>query len=449
MKRILVVDDEKNMCMVLKMLLERDGYSVITAYNGKEAIEYLLKGEIIDLIVSDLKLPDIDGMGILKFLKSTEREIPLVLITAYGSIESAVKAMKEGAVDFITKPFNKDIIRQIIRRTFQMESLEDENELLKETTREGELVYRSRSMQNIMDTVKKVATVSSPVLISGESGSGKGIIAKTIHALGDPAHGNASKRPFIRINCPAIPETLLQSELFGYQKGAFTGASRDFKGKVRLAEGGTLFLDEIADLPQTIQPKLLRLLEEKSFEPLGSTTTIMVNTRIICATNHDLHTLVKEGLFRKDLFYRINTITINVPPLRERSDDILPLSDFFLATISKEMGRKVKKLSDEVQEAFMAYSWPGNVRELFNVIERAVVLSNHETITLSDVPCEFQEMRLDTITPGENKLTNAEKELLLNALRKCAWNISAAARELGISRSTLRYRISKYRLKAG
>ena len=448
MKRILVVDDEKNMCMVLKMLLERDGYAVVTAYNGKEAIEHLLKGEVIDLIISDLKLPDIDGLGILKFLKSTDREIPLVLITAYGSIESAVEAMKEGAADFITKPFNKDVIRQIVRRIFRIESLEEENTFLKDATREGELVYRSRSMQNIMETVKKVAVVSSSVLISGESGTGKGIIAKTIHALGDPAHGNASKRPFIRINCPAIPETLLQSELFGYQKGAFTGASRDFKGKVRLAEGGTLFLDEIGDLPQSIQPKLLRLLEEKSFEPLGSTTIIKVNTKIICATNRDLHTLVKEGSFRKDLFYRINTITIHIPPLRERSDDILPLADFFLTNTSQEMGKKVKKLSDEVQEAFMAYPWPGNVRELFNVIERAIVLSNHETITLSDVLCEFQEVGLETIPPGENKLMNAEKELLLNALRKCTWNISATARELGISRSTLRYRISKYRLKA-
>lgn len=447
MKRILVIDDEKNMCMVLKMLLEKDGYSVITAYRGKEAIEHLSKGEVIDLIISDLKLPDIDGMGILKFLKFTNREIPLVLITAYGSIESAVEAMKEGAADFITKPFNKDVIRQIVRRIFRIESLEEENKFFKDATREGEVVYRSQAMQKIMETVKKIVAVSSPVLIIGESGTGKGVIAKTIHSLGDPAKGKTSERPFVRINCPAIPETLLQSELFGYQKGAFTGASRNFKGKIRLAEGGTLFLDEIGDLPQSIQPKLLRLLEEKSFEPLGSATTIRVNTRILCATNHDLNRLVKEGLFREDLFYRINTITIHIPPLRNRKNDIIPLANFFLANISKEMGKKVKKLSDEVQEAFTTYPWPGNVRELLNVIERAIVLSNTDTLNLSDIPCEFQGIGLASVTDAENKLVNAEKKLLIEALWKCEGNISAAARELGISRSTLRYRMDKYKLK--
>ncbi|MCP4405669.1 MAG: sigma-54-dependent Fis family transcriptional regulator [bacterium] len=449
MERILVVDDEKNMCMILKMLLEKDGYAVVTANSGKEAIEYLLKGEVIDLIISDLKMTDVDGMGVLKFLRSTKREIPLVLITAYGSIESAVEAMKQGAADFITKPFNKDVIRHIVRRIFRIESLQEENTLLKDTIREGDLVYRSQAMHSIMETVKKVAVVPSPVLIVGESGTGKGVIAKAIHALGNPAGGKTRQRPFVRINCPSIPETLLQSELFGYQKGAFTGASRDFKGKIRLAEGGTLFLDEIGDLPYSIQPKLLRLLEEKSFEPLGSTTTIKVNTKIICATNQDLKTLMKEKLFRKDLFYRINTITIDVPPLRERPEDIIPVSEIFLANAAKEMRKTVKTLSDEVKNAFMAYPWPGNVRELLNVMERAVVLSNSDLISLQDIPMEFHEIGLTSFAEGENKLVKTEKMLLLEALQKCEWNISGAARALGISRSTLRYRMSKYKLKEG
>lgn len=447
MKRILIVDDEKNMCMILKMLLKRDGYSVITANSGGEALEQLRKGEVIDLIISDLKLPDIDGMGILNFLNTNELEIPLVLITAYGSIELAVEAMKKGAQDFITKPFNKDVIRHIVRRIFRIENLEEENTLLKET-HGGNLVYRSQTMQTLMETVKKVALVPSPVLILGENGTGKGLIAKTIHNLGETATGKPSSTPFVRINCPAIPETLLQSELFGYRKGAFTGASSDFKGKIRLADGGTLFLDEIGDLPHTIQPKLLRLLEEKSFEPLGSTTTIQVNTKIICATNRDLNRLVAEGSFRKDLFYRINTFTINIPPLRERTEDIIPLAEFFLHKLAKEMGKTEKTFSDKVKNAFVEYSWPGNVRELLNVVERAVVLSNNDTLTLSDIPFEFHDQGTETTPDDENKLIHAEKKLLFDALQKSGWNISAAARELGITRNTLRYRISKYRLKA-
>jgi transcriptional regulator with PAS, ATPase and Fis domain len=303
-------------------------------------------------------------------------------------------------------------------------------------------------MQTLMETVKKVAFVPSPVLILGESGTGKGLIAKAIHTLGEVATGKPSSKPFVRINCPAIPETLLQSELFGYRKGAFTGASSDFKGKIRLADGGTLFLDEIGDLPHTIQPKLLRLLEEKSFEPLGSTTTIQVNTKIICATNRDLSQLVAEGSFRKDLFYRINTFTINIPPLRERTEDIIPLAEFFLHKLSKEMGKTEKTLSDKVKKAFVEYSWPGNVRELLNVVERAVVLSNNNTLTLSDIPFEFHYQGTETTPDDENKLIHTEKKLLVDALQKSGWNISAAARELGITRNTLRYRISKYKLKA-
>ncbi len=452
MKRILVVDDEKNMCTILEMLLKRDGYAVITANSGEEALAHVRKDEIIDLIISDLKLPDIDGLEILNFLKTHERQIPLVLITAYGSIELAVEAMKKGAEDFITKPFNKEVIRHIVRRIFRIENLEEENTLLKATDEES-FSHRSPVMRNLMDTIQKVALVPSAVLILGESGTGKGFIAKAIHKMAESAT-HTSSAPFVRINCPAIPETLLQSELFGYRKGAFTGASSDFKGKIRMADGGTLFLDEIGDLPHTIQPKLLRLLEEKAFEPLGSNATIHVNTKIICATNRDLKALVAEGSFRKDLFYRINTFTIHVPPLRERKEDIIPLSEFLLHNLLKEIGIRKKTLTENVKDAFQTYSWPGNVRELINVIERACVLSNGDTITLADIPTEFQhaasEPALDDAESfnNDNKLVNVEKLLLIDALKKCQWNISAAARELGISRNTLRYRIAKYKLKS-
>lgn len=440
MRRILIIDDEKDMCLVLKLLLEKDGYSIITENDSRQAIQHLLKGDVIDLIISDLMMPDIDGMGILNFLKETKREIPIILITAYGSIPTAVEAMKQGAADFITKPFNKDVIRHIVRRILHMDTLENENKLLKDSVHEGELVYRSRTIQQIMETVKKLAAVSTPVLITGESGTGKGLIARSIHRL-------SQKKTYVRINCPAIPETLLESELFGYQKGAFTGAVKDYKGKVRLAEEGTLFLDEVADLSLKIQPKLLRLLEEKSFEPLGSTTTVKVNTRIICATNRNLKDLISQGLFREDLFYRINAFTINIPPLRERKEDTLPLVDFMCKKISKEIGKDIKGISEEVKKAFMAYQWPGNVRELRNVVERAIVLANEDIITLSDLPLELQGVGIEVPVNGGNRLVYTEKKLLLDSLHKYKWNISTTARELGISRSTLRYRISKYKLK--
>ncbi len=340
---------------------------------------------------------------------------------------------------------NKDVIRHIVRRIFDMEYLKVENRQLKDVIRKDKLIYRSKAMQDIMRTVKKVAPVNTPILITGKSGSGKELIAEAIHNLGNSA-GTENRKPLIKINCPAIPATLLESELFGYQKGAFTGATTDFKGKVRLADGGTLFLDEIGDLPLNIQPKLLRLLEQKCFEPLGSTTTVTINTRIICSTNQDLESMVEKGLFREDLFYRINAITINIPPLRNRREDILPLSEFFLSKYSEEMGKKITGFSEGVKRALMSYDWPGNVRELRNVIERAVVLSGGQGITLSDIPLLESQEECPEEQVGESKLKDLEKKLLTDALRKCNGNITAAAGEVGISRNTLRYRMKKYNL---
>lgn len=449
MKRILIVDDEKNMCTILKMLFEGEGFDVALAYNGAEAIQRIEQGEVIDLIISDFKMPGVDGIGIMNHIKETERDIPLILITAYGTIPDAVLAIQKGAADFITKPFNMDVITHTVSRVFRTMELERANQILSDTIGEDCVICESPEMHEIMKLVKKFASVSTPVLITGESGVGKELIAKAIHAQGQPSNKTKGKRPFILINCPAIPETLLESEIFGYQRGAFTGAHRDFKGKVRLAEGGTLFLDEVGDLPESIQPKLLRVLEDMSFQPLGSNTTIRVNARIICTTNQDLGKLVQTGSFRRDLFYRINALTLNIPPLREREADIMPLANFFLEKYSLEM-RKHVRISDSVTQAFMGYSWPGNIRELRNVVERAVVIANDGgPIRLSDLPKEVADGPRQPNAAGTNSLRVHERTLILEALQKAGWNISKAASLLGIPRSNLRYRIEKYGLTNG
>ncbi|MBP2672514.1 MAG: two component, sigma54 specific, transcriptional regulator, Fis family, partial [candidate division NC10 bacterium] len=447
-KRILIVDDEKNMCTVLSMLFRGEGYDVACAGDGTEAIRRLEQGDVIDLIVSDLKMPGGDGLGILDFLKETERDIPLILITAYGTIPDAVQAVKKGAVDFITKPFNSEMIVHTVGRVFRTVELERSNRILSESIAEDRVVCESPQMLEIMALARKFAAASTPVLITGESGVGKEMIARAIHAHGC-ARLPGAERPFIIINCPAIPEALLESEMFGHQRGSFTGAAKDFKGKVLLADGGTLFLDEVGDLPPAIQPKLLRVLEDKSFQPVGSNTTVRVNARVICTTNQDLERRMAEGTFRRDLFYRINALTMRVPPLRDRKADIRPLTDYFLKKYSLEMKKEVR-ISDGVREAFQEYAWPGNVRELRNVVERAVVIVNSGAeIGLRDLPPDmFRGCR--GAEPGpENRLETQERALILETLHQSGWNISRAAQTLGIPRGNLRYRIEKFGLAKG
>jgi DNA-binding NtrC family response regulator len=448
MKRILIVDDEKNMCKVLSMLFKDEGYDVASAEDGAEAIRRIEQGDLIDLIISDLKMPGVDGLGILDYLKKTERDIPFVLITAYGTIPDAVKALKKGAVDFITKPFNVDVIANTVRRVFRTAALERTNQILSESIVEDRFVFESPQMREIMGLVPKYAAASAPILILGESGVGKEMVARAIHRHGYSMDLSA-KKPFILINCPAIPEQLLESELFGHRRGAFTGATKDFKGKVLLADGGTLFLDEVGDLPVSIQPKLLRVLEDKSFQPVGSITTVRVNARVICTTNQDLEKLMETGVFRRDLFYRINALTISVPPLRERKADLKPLTDYFLRRYSLEM-RKEVQISNDVMEAFQEYSWPGNVRELRNVLERAVVIVNSGVeIGLCDLPQEVFHGGHCLEPNRENRLEAQERALILATLNQSAWNISRASQALGIPRSNLRYRIEKFGLTRG
>jgi DNA-binding NtrC family response regulator len=393
-------------------------------------------------------MPGVDGIGILDYLKETERDIPLILITAYGTIPDAVQAVKKGAVDFLTKPFNTDVIVHTVGRVFHTVELERSNQILAASLAEDHVICESPAMQEIMRLVKRFAAAPTPVLITGESGVGKEMIARAMHGHACSLEPGA-KKPFIVINCPAIPESLLESELFGHQRGAFTGATRDHKGKVLLADGGTLFLDEVGDLPLPLQPKLLRILEDKSFQPVGSNTTVRVNARVVCTTNQDLEQCVAKGTFRRDLFYRINALTLHVPPLRERKADIRPLTDYFLGRYALEM-RKEVRISDSVREALREYRWPGNVRELRNVVERAVVIVNNGTdIDLCDLPQQVSHGGHCGDPNRENRLEAQERALILEALQHSGWNISQAAQAMGIPRSNLRYRIEKFGLAQG
>ena len=464
-KRVLVVDDEKNMQAVLKLLFDGEGYEAHCVSDGAEALELLASDGDFGAVVSDFKMNRLDGMGLLKAMRERDIRVPFVLITAYGTVEKAVEAMKLGAVDVVTKPFAKEALLAIVARAFRVAVGEDR--WRKEVAEAEGLIYRSPAMAEIARLLARVGPAAAPVLLTGESGTGKEVLARAIHRA--YAGGQFDSKPFVSVNCPAVPESLLESELFGYRKGAFTGADQDFKGKVELSDGGSLFFDEIGDLPASIQPKLLRLLENRTFEALGSGRTRNVNIRIICATNRKLDRLVGEGRFREDLFYRINTFTIEMPPLRERHEDIRPLADFFLRRFAFEARKGVVSFSPEAEEYLVAYSWPGNVRELKNVIERAVILSSGTEILVGDLPRELRracagggggEVEADEADPGAaappsdigasaNPIESAERSLILDALDRSSWNVSAAARILGVTRNTLRYRVRKYGLQHG
>jgi two-component system, NtrC family, response regulator AtoC len=453
-KRVLVVDDEKNMQAVLKLLFDGEGYDARCVSDGVEALEVLGEEAGFSAVVSDFKMNRMDGMGLLKAMREEGIRVPFILVTAYGTIEKAVEAMKLGAVDVVTKPFAKEALLAVLSRAVLREGGEEPwsgNGVAAAAEAEG-MVYRSPAMAEIRGLLERVGPATAPVLLTGESGTGKEVLARAIHRA--YSGGDFDAKPFVSVNCPAVPESLLESELFGYRKGAFTGADQDFKGKVEMADGGSLFLDEIGDLPASIQPKLLRLLENRTFEPLGSGKTKKIDIRIICATNRNLGRLVAEGRFREDLLYRINTFTIELPPLRERNEDIAPLAEFFLRRFSFESRKNIAGFSPEAAGYLAAYSWPGNVRELKNVLERAVILCSGTEIKSEDLPRELRRACADAgagagIGPDSaspNTIEGAERALIVEALERASGNISAAARILGITRNTLRYRIRKYAL---
>ncbi|MGC8871851.1 MAG: sigma-54-dependent transcriptional regulator [Caldimicrobium sp.] len=444
--KILVVDDEVDILNILKFLLEREGYEVDTTLNGEEAIKKIEKN-YYDIVLTDLRMPGISGIVLLEKTKELSPSTEVVIMTAYASIESAVEAIKKGAADYIVKPFINEDLKMRLRRILEHKKLQREVEILKYQLSQkitGDLFFgTSPQMQEILRLLERIIPTKSTVLILGESGTGKGVLAEFIHY-----NSPRKDKPFISINCSAIPETLLESELFGYKKGAFTGAVSDKKGLIELANEGTLFLDEIGDMPLNLQAKILKFLEFGEFIPLGDTVKKQVDVRVIAATNKDLEALIKEGKFREDLYYRLNVIEIKIPPLRERKEDIPALTYFFIDKLSKEHGKKIKGITSEALTCLMQYNWPGNVRELKNVIERAIILATEEYITLNELPERIKgEKNLSQSSkPLKEALEEFEKNIILKTLKQCAYNKEKAAQLLGIDLATLYRKLKKYQL---
>ncbi|KZL92917.1 transcriptional regulatory protein ZraR [Clostridium magnum DSM 2767] len=436
------------MLWALKKALKNEEYKITTASDGLEAIDIVLNNDI-DLILLDLKMPKADGMEVLRKVKDKNLNIPIVMITAHGTMESAVEAMKLGAIDYISKPFNIDELKIIIKNALNIGNMQEKIELLTEelNSKSGKtIIYKSEKMKGILDIVNKVADSNATVLITGESGTGKELIANALHF-----GSNRNNKPYVKINCGALPENLLESELFGHERGAFTGAVSKKIGRFQLADEGTLFLDEVGELPPSIQVKLLRVLQEKEFERVGGNDTIKVDVRILAATNRNLLDMVKKGEFREDLFYRLNVIPIEIPPLRERKEEIPSLIKFFINRYSINIKKGEIKFSAEALEALVNYKWIGNIRELENFIERLVILNDGKTIKIADLPKEILNNSSESTEfaiPDEGiNLDEVEKSLIVQALKKANNNRTKAAKLLGITRHTLLYRMEKYNIK--
>ncbi|KPK28329.1 MAG: Fis family transcriptional regulator [Nitrospira bacterium SG8_3] len=442
--RILVVDDEWAMQEALRDWLKEDGYEVGLASSGEEAMVQA-KQKNWEVILLDLKMPGMDGLEALKRLKEVNPEAEILMMTAYATVDTAVQAMKEGAFDYLVKPFDPDEVEMQIKKIVQHKDLVLENLLLRKTLEEkfqyDEIIGKSDAMQEIFGMISRVAPTDSTVLITGESGTGKELIAQAIHA-----NSQRSYMPFIAISCGALPDTLLESELFGYEKGAFTGATHAKRGRFEMADGGTLFLDEIGDISLKTQVGLLRVLEQKEISRLGSEQTTKVDVRILAATNRDLKQAIQEKRFREDLYYRLNVISIHIPPLIERTEDIPLLVETFIRKCCAEMNKEEKKVAPSALKLLMEYDWPGNVRELENVIERALVIGQAREILPDDLPFSRRPLR-PTELPKSLKLM--EKIHIERVLKENDWNISKAARELEIDRQTLYNKMQKYEINKG
>lgn len=444
-KHILIVDDEENMRHMLSLLLTKEGYRVSLAENGLQALQ-VLAGDPADIVLCDLKMPVMDGMEFLDECKSRGLEPTIIMMSAYGTLDIAIEAMKKGAYDYVSKPFRPDEVILTLRKAEERERLRRENlnlrEELAKLSRFDEMVGRSQVMREIFSTIEKIAPYLVTVLILGESGVGKELIARAIHRKSPRANG-----PFLALNCGAVPHALMESELFGHVRGAFTDATQDKKGLFHMAHQGSLLLDEVGELPKDLQVKLLRVLQDKEVRPVGGTKSQKVDVRILAATSKDLEQEVREGRFREDLFYRLNVVTIHVPPLRERLEDISLLVDHFLARFRKRLGLQVEKVSPRAMGALMRYPWPGNIRELENVLERACVLSEGRTIELYDLP---EKIRAWAAVPRpeakedlrlRSRLRSLERELVEEALRRSKGNRTQAARLLGITHRALMYKL--------
>jgi two-component system response regulator HydG len=442
---LLVADDDPGLRESLERTLTREGYRVVLASDGRAALERVQAGGV-DLIVTDLKMPGLTGLELLRAAKAIMPDVDVILLTAFGTVEEAVKAMKDGAYDFLTKPFRREQLIKLIDKALERRELIEQNRALKKQLEDirakGQMIGASPSFRRMMTLIEQIADSSATALIQGESGTGKELVARTIHERSARRNG-----PFVAVNCAALPETLLESELFGYEKGAFTGAAARKEGRFELANAGTLFLDEVGDLSLVTQPKILRVLQEGEFERLGGTRSLQVDVRIVAATNQDVAEMVKEKRFREDLYYRLNVITIRVPPLRERHEDIRVLAQHFLRVYAAKNGRKLDGFSAEAVERLESYAWPGNVRELENLVERSVVLARKDRIDAEDLPEEVMGVKrpprdaiLELVgTP----LADIERRLLDETLRITGGNKTQAAKLLGIDVRTVARKLER------
>ncbi|KOH44458.1 sigma-54-dependent transcriptional regulator [Sunxiuqinia dokdonensis] len=437
---ILVVDDERSVRDSLFNWFIEDGYHVDCAEDAKKALS-ILEAESFDIVLADIKMPGMDGLEMLKRIKTIQKDAIVIMMTAFATVETAVQALKDGAFDYVTKPFDPDDLSHLIRNASKQISLMDENEVLKDKVVSLEnvedLIGESEAMMQVLREVESVAQSNASVIITGESGTGKELVARAIHA-------NSPRRyfPLVSVHCGALSESLLESELFGHEKGAFTGAVYNRKGRFEMADSGTIFLDEIATISSKMQVELLRVLESKSFVRVGGNKEIKSDFRVICATNRDLKAMVDNGVFREDLYYRLNVVNIQVPPLRERTEDIPLLVDYFIKKYCTTMNRPIMTIDPAALKRLEEFPFPGNIRELENMIERAIVVGNGKKITLKDLPIEKSEAM-----PAFESLDELEKHHVLQILNKYNWNISASAKALKVDRVTLYNKIKKYQLK--
>jgi len=444
--KILVVDDEETHRSMIETVLLPEGYEISHAGDGQEAVQYV-EERYYDLILMDIRMKKMDGISALKKVKEISPGIPVIIMTAYASIETAIKALKSGANDYMIKPVDIEELKLLVKKNLHHYQLEQENRFLKERLDEqfhfDNIIGKSPQMRKLFETMSLVAPADATVLITGESGTGKELIANAIHL-----NSNRQDRPLVKVNCAALPETLLESELFGHEKGAFTGAIARKKGRFEMAHNASIFLDEIGEMPLSTQVKILRVLQEREFEPVGSGNTVKVDIRVIAATNKDLEEEIKEGHFREDLFYRLNVVSLNIPPIRERKDDIPLLADYFLKRYAEKNQRLIKGFTPRAMDLLMRYDWPGNARELENVIERAVILSRENSITPAEFPRTIQDLDennddIQFITPGKS-LKEVERQMIIRTLEETGGNRTHAADILGISRRTLQLKLKEY-----